>query len=96
MAIELSVCDSRFSGQLQQVLQGLRRLGCDKANTMYILTVADMASAALTVHSLKLLRATAPPVHFDAESKPVPIINKLLEDMASRDVAFKLSVNLLA
>jgi hypothetical protein len=99
MAMEVSVCDRQFSGQVQQVLQALRKLGCDKANTLYILTPADLASAAINMHSLKTLQMTAPTVVFAAENKDAPqarIVNKLLEDKSSRDVAFKLSVNLLA
>jgi hypothetical protein len=99
MGLDISVCDTRFSGQIQHVLDGLRKLGCDRADKFYMLTSTQLASAAITLHSLKLLQTTVVAMEKIASGDNAPpsqirIICKLLEDKASRDVAFKLSVNL--
>ena len=100
MALRVSVGDRQFSGQLQQVLEALRRAGHDKANTLYILTPAELVAAGLSLHTLKLLAATsvaaAPVLAEGAEATPPPrLITRLLEDKASHDVAFKLGVDLI-
>ena len=95
MALEVSVRDGQFSGQVQHVMDGLRKLGCDKADKLHMLTAADLASAAITLHALRLLLTTFP-MQLAADLPACPVIIKFLQDSASKDVAFKLSVNLLA
>jgi len=101
MTLGVSVSDRQFSGQIQQVLQALRRAGCTKANTLYILTPAELIAAGLSVHLLKMLSATsvgavAVPAGAGGEPPPPPprLITRLLEDKASNDVAFKLGFDL--
>lgn len=99
MGLDVSVCDRRFSGQIQHVLQGLRSLGCHKADQLHMLTSAQLMSAGISLHSLKLLQATVVAAELmaagdNALPSQIRIISRLVEDKASRDVAFRLSVNL--
>jgi len=94
MALDVSVRDGQFSGHVQHVMEGLRKLGCDKADKLHMLTVADLASAAISMAALRLLLTTFPPGLPDGAR--VAVMTKFLEDKSTHDVAFKLSVNLLA
>jgi len=101
MALRVSVGDRQFGGQIQQALELLRRAGCDKANTLYILTPAELVAAGLSLHLLKMLSTTVvgsvPALAEGAEPAPPPrLISRLLEDKASHDIAFKLGVELSA
>jgi hypothetical protein len=95
MALDVSVRDGQFSGQVQHVMEGLRKLGCDKADKLHMLTIADLASVAITLNALRLLLTTFP-AQLVADVSRMPVITKFLQDSASQDIAFKLSVNLLA
>ena len=100
MALAISVFDKRFSGQLQQALQELRRAGCAKANTLYILTPAQLSAGGLTLHMLKVLASTSVgtvAIAVGAADAPQPprIVARLLEDKASHEIAFQLGVDLV-
>ncbi|HZP67702.1 MAG TPA: hypothetical protein VFB32_15470 [Rudaea sp.] len=97
----VSVCDRQFSGQIQQVLQSLRRAGCHKANTLYILTPSELIAAGLSLHMLKVLgsigiRSAAVAVGAGESAPTARLVMRLLEDKASHDVAFKLGADLLS
>jgi hypothetical protein len=100
MAQRVSVSDRQFSGQIQHVLECLRRIGCDKANTLYILTPAELVAAGISLPVLKMLSTTSvgvPALAEGGEPTPPPrLVSRLLEDKASHDIAFKLGVDLSA
>ena len=95
----VSVSDPQFSGHIQQVLLALRRAGCSKANTLYILTPAELIASGLSLHTLKILAATsigavAVAVGADDAVPRAKLVSRLLEDKESHDIAFKLGVDL--
>ena len=97
MALRVSASDRQFSGQIQQVLESLRRIGCDKANVLYILTTSELVAAGISLPVLKLLSSTSVGVPaLAAGGEPTPptrLVTRLLEDKASHDIAFKLGVD---
>ena len=60
-----------------------------------MLTTADLASVAITMHALRLLLTTFP-AQLAADGSRMPVITKFLQDKSSQDIAFKLAVDLLA